>query len=412
LKEEQRLRVFENKILKKIFGAKRDAVTGEWRKLHNAELYALYSSPDIIRNIKSRRLRWEGHAARMSESRNANRVLVGRLERKRPLGRPRRIWEDNVRMDLREVGCDGRDWINLAWDRDRWPAYVRATTNLRLLQLVVGGELPCSKEEAASLAGIQLRIEESWGRPYPGGGGSSTASSTTQHPAGPISPDDPSTLRPISEDKESFLLPVPSFSTSNMARPVSPLAEETEAGSEEGDADAGGSGSGSGSGSGGGGSGSAWRRAGTFSGTTSTSSSGIRGMQGGQLKNSSSLLRKCYPSSSTQVPFLPAGRLEDCLPPCYHGAKTMAKLIKLVQLPRFLHESLSSVRPVYVIDVYKLTPSNGPKERSRRARDLTVASDNLSAIEFRPGDFFFNVEPVIRNEASHRKIVFRVGILA
>ncbi|KAJ4443695.1 hypothetical protein ANN_05370 [Periplaneta americana] len=69
-------------------------------------------------------------------------------------------------------------------------------------------------------------------------------------------------------------------------------------------------------------------------------------------------------------------------------------------------------RPVYVIDVYKLTPSNGPKERSRRARDLTVASDNLSAIEFRPGDFFFNVEPVIRNEASHRKIVFRVGILA
>ncbi|KAJ4426677.1 hypothetical protein ANN_26475 [Periplaneta americana] len=85
---------------------------------------------------------------------------------------------------------------------------------------------------------------------------------------------------------------------------------------------------------------------------------------------------------------------------------------QLVQLPRFLHESLSSVRPVYVIDVYKLTPSNGPKERSRRARDLTVASDNLSAIEFRPGDFFFNVEPVIRNEATHRKIVFRVGILA
>ncbi|KAJ4426429.1 hypothetical protein ANN_27243 [Periplaneta americana] len=86
--------------------------------------------------------------------------------------------------------------------------------------------------------------------------------------------------------------------------------------------------------------------------------------------------------------------------------------LELVQLPRFLHESPSSVRPVYVIDVYKLTPSNGPKERSRRARDLTVASDNLSAIEFRPGDFFFNVEPVIRNEATHRKIVFRVGILA
>ncbi|KAJ4451098.1 hypothetical protein ANN_02537 [Periplaneta americana] len=75
-------------------------------------------------------------------------------------------------------------------------------------------------------------------------------------------------------------------------------------------------------------------------------------------------------------------------------------------------ENITVVRPVYVIDVYKLTPSNGPKERSRRARDLTVASDNLSAIEFRPGDFFFNVEPVIRNEATHRKIVFRVGILA
>jgi hypothetical protein len=107
-----------------------------------------------------------------------------------------------------------------------------------------------------------------------------------------------------------------------MARPVSPLAEETEVGSEEGDADAPGSGSGSGSGSGGG---SIWRRA----GTTSTSSSGLRGLQSGQLKNTSSLLRKCYPSSSTQVPFLPAIRLEDCLPPCYHGAKNVAKLIKV-----------------------------------------------------------------------------------
>lgn len=115
---------------------------------------------------------------------------------------------------------------------------------------------------------------------------------------------------------------MPSFSSGNMARPVSPLAEETEVGSEEGDPDAGGSGSGSGSGSGGG---SAWRR----TGTTSTSSSALRGAQSGQLKTTSSLLRKCYPSSSTQVPFLPAGRLEDCLPPCYHGAKTMAKLIKV-----------------------------------------------------------------------------------
>ncbi|KAJ4431790.1 hypothetical protein ANN_20395 [Periplaneta americana] len=95
------LRVFENKVLRKIFGAKRDEATGEWRKLHNRELYALYSSPDVIRNIKSRRLRWTGHVARMGESRNAYRVLVGRPEGKRPLGKPRRRWEDNIKMDLR-----------------------------------------------------------------------------------------------------------------------------------------------------------------------------------------------------------------------------------------------------------------------------------------------------------------------
>ncbi|KAJ4431590.1 hypothetical protein ANN_20189 [Periplaneta americana] len=103
---EHRLRVFENKVLKKIFGAKRDEVTGEWRKLHNAELHALYSSPDIFRNIKSRRLRWAGHEAHMGESRNTYRVLVGRPDGKRPFGRPRRRWEDNIKMDLREVGCD------------------------------------------------------------------------------------------------------------------------------------------------------------------------------------------------------------------------------------------------------------------------------------------------------------------
>ncbi|KAJ4435473.1 hypothetical protein ANN_18089 [Periplaneta americana] len=135
LREEQRLRVFENKVLRKIFGAKRDAVTGEWRKLHNAELHALYTSPDIIRNIKSRRLRWAGHVARMGESRNAYRVLVGRPEGRRPLRRPRRRWEDNIKMDLREVGYDGRDWINLAQDRDRWRAYVRAAMNLRMSQI-------------------------------------------------------------------------------------------------------------------------------------------------------------------------------------------------------------------------------------------------------------------------------------
>ncbi|KAJ4445737.1 hypothetical protein ANN_12422 [Periplaneta americana] len=135
LREEQRLRVFENKVLRKIFGAKRDEVTGEWRKLHNGELHALYSSPDtVIRNIKSRRLRWTGHVARMGESRNGYIVLVGRPEGKRPLGRPRRRWEDNIKMDLREVGYDGRDWINLAQDRDQWWAYVRAAMNLRVQQ--------------------------------------------------------------------------------------------------------------------------------------------------------------------------------------------------------------------------------------------------------------------------------------
>ena len=103
-------------VLKKIFGAKRYEITGEWRKLHNAELQALYSSPNIIRNLKSRRLSWTGHVARMEQSRNAYRVLVGKLESKRPLGRPRRRREDNIKMDLREVGCDPRDWIALAED--------------------------------------------------------------------------------------------------------------------------------------------------------------------------------------------------------------------------------------------------------------------------------------------------------
>ncbi|KAJ4449920.1 hypothetical protein ANN_01327 [Periplaneta americana] len=129
--ERERLRVFENKVLRKLFGAKRDEVTGEWRKLHNTELHALYFSPDVIRNIKSRRLRWAGHVTCMGESRNAYRVLFGRPEGKRPLGKPKRMWEDNIKMDLREVGYDGRDWINLAQDRDQWRAYVRAAMNLR-----------------------------------------------------------------------------------------------------------------------------------------------------------------------------------------------------------------------------------------------------------------------------------------
>ena len=114
------LRVFENKVFRKIFGAKRGEITGEWRKLYIAELHALYSSPNIIRNLKSRRLRWAGHVARMEQFRNTYRVLVGKPESKRPLGRSRRRWEDNIKMNLREVGCDPRDWIALAEDRDRW----------------------------------------------------------------------------------------------------------------------------------------------------------------------------------------------------------------------------------------------------------------------------------------------------
>jgi hypothetical protein len=105
LKEECRLRVFENRVLRRIFGPKRDEVTEEWRKSHNEELNGLYSLPNIVRVIKSRRLKWEGHVARMGEGRVVYRVLVGKPEGKRPLGRPRRRWEDNVRMDLQEVGC-------------------------------------------------------------------------------------------------------------------------------------------------------------------------------------------------------------------------------------------------------------------------------------------------------------------
>ena len=103
LREEHRLWVFENKVLRKIFGAKSAEITGEWRKSHSAELHALYSFPNIIRNVKSRQLRWAGHVARMEQSRNACRVLVGIPEGMSSLGRPRRRWEDNIKMDLREV---------------------------------------------------------------------------------------------------------------------------------------------------------------------------------------------------------------------------------------------------------------------------------------------------------------------
>jgi hypothetical protein len=118
LQEEHRLRVFENRVLRGIFGPKRDEVIGGWRKLYNEELHNLYGS-SIIRIIKSRRMRWAGHVTRLGEKRNGYRILVGKPERKRPLGRPRRRWEDNISMDLSEIGWGGVDWIDLVQDRDQ-----------------------------------------------------------------------------------------------------------------------------------------------------------------------------------------------------------------------------------------------------------------------------------------------------
>ena len=114
----------ENRVLRRIFGPKRDGVTGEWRKLHTEELNSLYSSPNIVRVIKSRRLKWAGHVARMEEGRGVHKVLVGKPDGKRPLGRPRRRWEDNINMDIEEVGRGCGDRMELAQDRDRWRALV------------------------------------------------------------------------------------------------------------------------------------------------------------------------------------------------------------------------------------------------------------------------------------------------
>jgi len=120
LREECRFMVFENRVLRRIFGHKRYKVTREWRKLHNEELNDMYCSPNIVGVIKSRRILWAGHVAHMGEGGGVYRVLVGNPEGKRPLGRPRHRWEDNITLYLQEVGCGGMDWIELAQDSDRW----------------------------------------------------------------------------------------------------------------------------------------------------------------------------------------------------------------------------------------------------------------------------------------------------
>ena len=123
--------MFENRVLRRIFGPKRDEVTKEWRKLNNEELNDLYSSPNIFRVIKPRRMRKVGHVARMREKRGLYRILVGKPEGKIPLVRPRYRWKD-IKMDLQEVGCGGMDWVKLAQDSDRWRALVNAVMNLRV----------------------------------------------------------------------------------------------------------------------------------------------------------------------------------------------------------------------------------------------------------------------------------------
>jgi hypothetical protein len=132
VREEHTLRVFETWVLRRLFGPKRDGVTGMWRKLYNEELHNLYSSPSIIRIIKLRRMRCVGHVARMGEKRNVYRLLVGKPEGKRPLGRPRRRWMENIKMDLLEIGVSVVDWICLAQNRYRWRALVTSVMNLRV----------------------------------------------------------------------------------------------------------------------------------------------------------------------------------------------------------------------------------------------------------------------------------------
>jgi hypothetical protein len=129
--------MFENRVLRRIFGPKRDEVTGKWRKQYNEErklliMYELYFTSNIVRVIKSRRMRWTVHVARLGERRDVFRFLVRKPEGKRPHRRPSCRWEDNIKMDIQEVGCGGMDWTNVALDKDRWLARVNAVMNLRV----------------------------------------------------------------------------------------------------------------------------------------------------------------------------------------------------------------------------------------------------------------------------------------
>jgi len=133
LKKEHRLRVFENRVLRRIFGPKRGKITREWRKVHNEEINDLYSSPNIVWVIKWRRIRWVGHVARMGRREAYTGFWWGKPEGKRPLGRPRHRWEDNFKMDLQEVGRGGMVWIELAQENDRWWAFVNVVMNLWVL---------------------------------------------------------------------------------------------------------------------------------------------------------------------------------------------------------------------------------------------------------------------------------------
>jgi hypothetical protein len=131
IRDRNHTKLFENRVLRRIFGPKRGEVTGEWRKLHNEDLHDLYSSPIIIRIMKARRMRWTGHVARMGEN-IIPYLLMGKPEGRRPLGRPRRRWLDSIRMGLVEVGWGDVDWIGLAQDRDRLRALVNSVLNLRV----------------------------------------------------------------------------------------------------------------------------------------------------------------------------------------------------------------------------------------------------------------------------------------